>query len=141
VQRETQELRETAARKAQHMRETAEHDAHELTATAARESQHLRGTAERETEEMLAVAEARVRELYLNAEAIWQERRRLLENSSVVAPQLLEIADGESARFARTAESGAEEPALAAQPAAEDKRGKAAEPPAALQDEPEGTSA
>jgi DivIVA domain-containing protein len=152
VQRETQELRErsaheahelteTAAREAQHMRETAEHEAHELTETAARESQHLRGTAERETKEMLAAAEARVRELDRNAEAIWRERRRLLENSSVVARQLLEIADSESARFARTTEAGADEPAPAAEPAAEDKRGKADEQPAALQEGAEGTSA
>jgi DivIVA domain-containing protein len=136
VQRETQELRErtaheahelteTAAREAQHMRETAEHEAHQVTEAATRESQHLRGTAERETQDMIAAAEMRVRELDRNAEAIWQERRRLLENVSVVGRQLLEIGDSEAARFARATEA----PAHQAEPAEE--------PPAATQNGPE----
>jgi DivIVA domain-containing protein len=139
VQRETQELRErtaheahelteTAAREAQHMRETAEHEAHEVTEAAARESQHLRGTAERETQDMIAAAETRVRELDRNAEAIWQERRRLLENVSVVGRQLLEIGDSESARFARATEAPAEQTEPAEEPPAAPQDGPGQEP-------------
>jgi hypothetical protein len=48
---------------------------------------------------MLEAAEARARERGRNAEAIWRERRRLLNDMRTVADQLVAIGDAEAKRF------------------------------------------
>jgi DivIVA domain-containing protein len=127
--RETQDTREKAQRETRELRETAAREALELREAAAREAQQVRATAQREIEEMQAAGEARVWELDRNAEAIGRERRRLLDDMSAVAQQLLEIAHGEEARFPRAAEAAAERSAPGGDPVAKGKLAAANEPP------------
>ena len=62
---------------------------------------------------MLERAETRTRELARNADAIWRERRRLIEDMRAAGEQLVEICEVEGKRFSRTPEelSTAAEPA------------------------------
>jgi len=143
AEREAEELRETAAREAQETREAARHETHELRATTEREARELRetaarqarelretaereaqqvlATARREAEETLAAAEARVQELDRNADAIWRERRRLIEDMSAVAQQQLEIAEAAEARFLRRGDVASEKAAPRQEPDVEPK--------------------
>jgi DivIVA domain-containing protein len=105
--REAQELRAAAEREARELREKAQREAQDLRATAERESRQLRATAQREVEEMRGEAERRVQQLDRHAEAVWQERRRLMDDLRTVAQQLLETADNAAARFPPIAEVAA----------------------------------
>jgi DivIVA domain-containing protein len=107
TQRDVGELRAVAEREARELRETAQREAQELRAAAERESQQLRTTAQREVEEMRGEAERRVQQLGRHAEAVWQERRRLMDDLRTVAQQLLETADNAAARFPPVAEVAA----------------------------------
>ena len=53
---------------------------------------------------MLEHAETRARELARNADAIWRERRRLIDDIRAVGEQLLEMSDVEGKRFPRLPE-------------------------------------
>jgi DivIVA domain-containing protein len=97
--RETNDLRATAVHEAKELRETAAREAKELRETAAREAQELRATVQRQVTEMHEAAESRVRELSRDAEAIWQERRRMLDEMAALAREQLEIAKAASARL------------------------------------------
>lgn len=101
AQREVGELRATAAREIQEQREVGARESQQLRATAQREAEEERGTARREAEEMLERAETRARELARNAEAIWRERRRLIDEMRTVGEQLADITESESKRFPR----------------------------------------
>jgi DivIVA domain-containing protein len=98
---------EQAEREAAEMRDVAEREARELRDTTAREVEELRGTAQREAEEKRAEAETRVQKLDRHAEAVWQERRRLVDDLRTVGQQLLETADNAAARFPPVAEAAA----------------------------------
>jgi DivIVA domain-containing protein len=107
AEREATAVREAAEREARELRETTQRMAQELRATAERESQELRATTRREAEEMRAETEARVQQLDQHAEAVWQHRRRLIDDLRTLAQQLLEIADNAAARFPPVAEVAA----------------------------------
>jgi DivIVA domain-containing protein len=128
--REAEETRETAQRETRELRAKAVREANELSETAAREAQQVSATVRRELEEMRAAAEARVRELDRDADAIWWERRRLLDDMREVAQQQLEIAEAAAQRFART-EPVSTEPPTARDSAAEDGHAAVDEPRAA----------
>jgi DivIVA domain-containing protein len=93
AEREAAEAREAATREAQEMREMAQREAQELRETTERELQQLRATAQRQAEQVQAEAETRVQKLDHHAEAIWQERRRLINDVRAVGQRLLETAD------------------------------------------------
>ncbi len=107
AEREAVEVRGAAEREARELRETTQRAAKELRETAERESQELRATARREVEELRGEAEARVEKLDRHAEAVWQERRRLIDDMRTVAQQLLETADKAGSRFPPVAEAAA----------------------------------
>jgi DivIVA domain-containing protein len=96
AQREAEEVRETTQREAQEVRELAQ-----------RESRQLRTTAQREAEQVRAEAETRVQKLDRHAEAVWQERRRLIDDLRSVGQQILETADAAAAHFPPVAEAAA----------------------------------
>jgi hypothetical protein len=54
---------------------------------------------------MLESAETRTEELARSAEAIWRERRRLIDDMRGVGEQLVAIGEVEEKRFARLGES------------------------------------
>jgi DivIVA domain-containing protein len=107
AERKAQELRAAAEREARELRQTAQREAQELRTAAEREAQQLRAAAQREVEEMRGEAERRVQQLDRHAEAVWQERRRLMDDLRTVAQQLLETADNAAARFPPIAEVAA----------------------------------
>jgi DivIVA domain-containing protein len=96
--REAQETRETAQREAQDLRERSEREARELRETAAREAEQVRAAAQRESEELREAAEARAGELDRNTQAVWEQRRRLIEDMRAVGQQLVELAEAEAER-------------------------------------------
>jgi DivIVA domain-containing protein len=98
--RDTAEARETASRDAAALREAAESEAQQVRAAAQREAEELRATARREAEETVAASETRARELTRNAEAVWRERRRLIDDMRAVGEQLVAIGETEGKRFA-----------------------------------------
>lgn len=107
AQREAAEMRDVAEREARELRDTTERGVQELRTTAERELQQLRATAQREADEMRAEAETRVQKLDRHAEAVWQERRRLMDDLRTVGQKLLETADNAAARFPPVAEAAA----------------------------------
>jgi DivIVA domain-containing protein len=129
AEREAAEARDAAEREARELRQAMQRETQELRATAERDARDLRATARREAEDMRAEAEARVQQLDQHVEAVWQERRRLMDDLRTLAQQLLEIADNAAARFPPVAEVAARgelgprrEPRPAATPAAADDR-------------------
>ena len=90
-----------AEREANEMREAAAREARELRESTRLETQQLRATAQHEVAEMREGAEARVRELDASAAAIWEERRRLVDDMSEVGQRQLEAAKAAEARFPR----------------------------------------
>jgi DivIVA domain-containing protein len=100
-QREADELRDTTMREIAELRETASREAHQLRTTAQREADDARGSARRQADEMLEAAETHARDLTRSAEAIWHERRRLLDDMRSVGEQLVGIGELEAKRFPR----------------------------------------
>jgi DivIVA domain-containing protein len=110
--REAQKLRETSERQALELGERAAHEAEELRTAARRDSDELRTTVQRTTEEqrrtskrdaeqMREAAETYVRKLYRNCEALWRERRHLVDDMGSVGKQMADIAEAEARRFER----------------------------------------
>jgi hypothetical protein len=69
---------------------------------------------------MLEAAETRSRDLARSAEAIWRERRRLIDDMRGIGEQLVAIGDVEGKRFAKLADEiplAAEQPPRLEQPA------------------------
>jgi cell division septum initiation protein DivIVA len=99
AQHESTELRQVATQEVTQLREAAARDTQELRSAAQQEADEVRGGARRDADQMLEAAEARARELGRNAEAIWRERRRLLNDMQTVADQLTAIGEAEAKRF------------------------------------------
>ena len=93
AEQEAKELRAAALTEAQGTRDAANRDAEELRANARGESA-----------DMLETAETRSRDLARSAEAIWRERRRLLDDMRGIGEQLVAIGDVEAKRFAKLAD-------------------------------------
>ena len=72
---------------------------------------------------MLAAAETRVRDLTRSAEAVWRERRRLLDDMRALAEEQLELAEAAATRFPRAVETEAEDATVVAEPVVEKKAG------------------
>jgi cell division septum initiation protein DivIVA len=102
--REAQQVRDAAAADAAQIRQSATGELAEARETAAREADKMRESARRDSDQMLAVAEARASELTRNAQAIWRERRRLIDDVTAVGEQLTTIGEAESKRFIRFSE-------------------------------------
>jgi hypothetical protein len=60
----------------------------------------MRAAARGEAEETVGAAVVRAREFSRNAEAVWRERRRLIDDMQAVAEQLVGISETEAERFA-----------------------------------------
>jgi cell division septum initiation protein DivIVA len=101
---EARELREASLRESEQLRDSATRDAQQLRDGAQQEAEELRTSARREADEVLADAETRARDLTHSAEAIWRERRRLIEDMRAVGEQLVALGEAESRRFPRFAE-------------------------------------
>ena len=94
-----------------------------MRSSAQRDADELRAASE--SEEMLEAAETRSRDLARSAEAIWRERRRLIDDMRGIGEQLVAIGDVEGKRFAKlsdeipvaAAHNG--EPAATARPSAQ----------------------
>ena len=78
----------------------------------------MRESARRDAEETIEEAETRARELARSAEAIWRERRRLIEDMRAVGDQLVAIGEAEGKRFPRFGEEGSDVAELLREPAA-----------------------
>jgi hypothetical protein len=72
-----------------HAQETAD----EMTAKARTESEERVRNAEREADAMVRDAEARARELDTDNDALWAQRRQLIEDMRGLAGELLRVAD------------------------------------------------
>jgi DivIVA domain-containing protein len=91
--------------------ERAHEAAEEITAKSRSRADDRLQQAEREAAEVRAQAEARVRELDADAEAIWNERRRLLEEVRHTAEELDRLAAAAHERYPEVPEiaAGAEQ--------------------------------
>ncbi|MGB8878773.1 MAG: hypothetical protein WCD11_20815, partial [Solirubrobacteraceae bacterium] len=76
----------------------------------------MRESARRDAEETIEEAETRARELARSAEAIWRERRRLIEDMRAVGEQLVAIGEAEGKRFPRFGEEGSDVAELLREP-------------------------
>jgi hypothetical protein len=104
AQRETSELRDATAQEMADLKERSVREAQQLRASAQREADEARDAARREAAEMLEIAETRTHDLARSAEAIWRERRRLIDDMRDVGEQLVGIGEVEGKRFARLGE-------------------------------------
>ena len=113
ARREAADLRETTMREMTELRETCAQDTQQARTTAERIADEMRGNARREADEMIERAENRTRELIRNVEAVWLERRRLMDDMRAVGDQLLGISEVEAKRFQHLADelTAGEEPA------------------------------
>ena len=76
------------------------HERAERITTRSREESNARlDLAHAEAKQITADAEQRVRQLDADAETIWQERRRLIEDTRKLAENLLTVADDAAERF------------------------------------------
>jgi DivIVA domain-containing protein len=116
---DAREMRETAQRETEELRATANREVRDLRETATRETNDLRESAKQQAGQLRAATEARVEELERNAEAVWRERRRLIDDMRAVAQEQLEIAEAAMARFPQPG-AGANQPASAGDRAEED---------------------
>jgi hypothetical protein len=112
AQREATELRETAVAEILELREGGVRETQQLRAAAQREADATRSSARHDADDMRERAETRTRELARNADAIWRERRRLIEDMRAAGEQLVDICEVEAKRFPRPPEelSPREEP-------------------------------
>ena len=102
--------------------ERAHEAAEEITAKSRSRADDRLQQAEREAAEVRAQAEARVRELDADAEAIWNERRRLLEEVRQTAEELDRLAAAAYERYPEVPEiAGAAEQLNPGEPAAEEE--------------------
>jgi DivIVA domain-containing protein len=90
-----------AEQEANELRAAALTEAQETKDAANRDAEELRATARGESADMLETAETRKRDLARSAEAIWRERRRLLDDMRGIGEQLVAIGDVEGKRFAK----------------------------------------
>lgn len=105
AQREVTELRQTALREITDLRNNAVGESEKVKAEARREADNLLGSARQEAGQILGQAETRARELARNTDAIWRERRRLVDDIRAVGEQLSRIGELEAKRFAHLADS------------------------------------
>lgn len=99
AQRDAAELRETTMHELSELRETAVGESQQLRAAAQREADKLLLNARREAGEILERADTRASELARSAEAIWRERRRLIDDMRAVGEELVAIGEMEAKRF------------------------------------------
>ena len=92
AEREAQGTREAAASEAEATRGAAQREANELLEKARREADELRAKTKREVDQLRTSTELHVQELERNAEAVWRDRRRLIDDMRAVAQEQLEIA-------------------------------------------------
>jgi DivIVA domain-containing protein len=104
AQRETSELRDATTQETADLKERSVREAQQLRASAQREADETREAARREADEMLDIAETRTHDLARSAEAIWRERRRLIDDMRDMGEQLVSIGEAEGKRFARLGE-------------------------------------
>jgi DivIVA domain-containing protein len=109
AEREAKQMREEIAHEVATLRDAAKREVSELKETTLRETRRLRAASERDAEELLIntrreadetldEAESRVRELTHSADAIWRERRRVIEDITALGSQLLAIGEAEGGK-------------------------------------------
>ncbi len=79
--------------------QVAHERAERLTSRAREEANARVDLAHAEAKQITASAEKRMRQLDADADAVWQERRRLIDDTRALADRLLAVADDAAERF------------------------------------------
>ncbi|MGH3083200.1 MAG: DivIVA domain-containing protein [Gaiellaceae bacterium] len=118
---EAEQLRAKAKAEADELLAHAKAEAEETLARAQAEAAERLQRSEQELAVLREQGEARMRELQADTEAVWEERRELLDDSHGLARRLEELAKAAAARFpprelAEPAEEGTPAPEAGAEP-------------------------
>ncbi len=112
--------------------QVAHERAERLTSRAREEANARVDLAHAEAKQITASAEKRMRQLDADADAVWQERRRLIDDTKVLADRLLAVADDAAERFPEeepgVAQAGTQRTAAARQETVPVRPVSAAEP-------------
>ena len=112
---EAEQIMENVERQADQLRGRSKRQADEMLARAREQAANLMRAAEEQARAVQEQAEPRLRQIEADTEAVWDERRKLLEDLPRMATELMEIAGAASARLQRPqAKDGA--PAQSGQP-------------------------
>jgi DivIVA domain-containing protein len=112
---EAEQITEDVELRAHQLRERSKRQADEMLARAREQAAELVLRAEEQARAVQEQAEPRLRELEADTEAVWDERRKLLEDLPRMATELMEIAGAATARLRRPPGAGGE-PAQPGQP-------------------------
>ena len=108
----------------------AHETAAQITAQSRSEAEDRLQAARREAEEIVASAHQRLKDLDAETDRIWEERRRIVEDTRELAAQLTALANEAAERFPGEEEPPREEPQAAEEPdAAEEVEAAEAPPP------------
>lgn len=112
---EAEQIMEDAELQAHQLRARAKQQADEMLARAREQAAELTLGAEEQARAVQEQAEPRLRELEADTEAVWDARRKLLEDLPRMATELMEIAGAATARLRRPPGKGGA-PAQSGQP-------------------------
>lgn len=98
---EAGEIIENVERQADELRERSKRQADEMLGRARERAAELTRLAEEQARAVQERAEPRLRELEADTQAVWDERRKLLEDLPRMATELMEIAGAATARLRR----------------------------------------
>jgi DivIVA domain-containing protein len=112
---EAEQIMEDAELQAHQLRARAKQQADEMLARAREQAAELMLGAEEQARTVQEQAEPRLRELEADTEAVWDARRKLLEDLPRMATELMEIAGTATARLRRPPGTGGA-PAQSGQP-------------------------
>jgi DivIVA domain-containing protein len=98
---EAEQIREDVELQAREVRGRSKHQADETLARAREQATELVRLAQEQARAVQEEAEPRLRELEADTEAVWDARRKLLEDLPRMATELMEIAGAASARLRR----------------------------------------
>jgi DivIVA domain-containing protein len=129
---EAEQIMEDVELQADQVRGRSKQQADEMLARAREQAAELMLRAEEQARAVQEQAEPRLRELEADTEAVWDARRKLLEDLPRMATELMEIAGAATARLRRPpGEGGA--PAQSGQPRPEGAQWAQAQAPASRQ--------
>ena len=112
---EAEQIMENVERQADQLRGRSKRQADEMLARAREQAANLMRAAEEQARAVQEQAEPRLRQIEADTEAVWDERRKLLEDLPRMATELMEIAGAASARLRRLPGEG-RAPAQSGQP-------------------------
>ena len=127
---EAEQIKEDVELQATQLRGRSKRQADEVLVRAREQAAEVMLRAEEQARAVQEEAEPRLRELEADTEAVWDARRKLLEDLPRMATELMEIAGAATARLRRPPGGGAT-PAQRAEPRPEGSRAAAGAGPAA----------